>query len=206
MSVIRRTLVLVGHYAGKTVTLKGYRFTNGKLVLEGPQDQVENLSRYMRRCYQAHLQGSDELAAAQALCEPKKEKPDGSSDPDAEAELGDAAEVDGPIRQIGEGPAEVPADERGGAAPLEARDTGTVPPGDGHEDTGVHPEEEGPERTRLREAVESLDPTKDDNWTEDGLPAISAVETVMGSGGVTREAIEAAAPGHVRKVEEATKE
>lgn len=58
-------LVLTGAYAGKTVELNGYNFTNGVLAMFGAPETVEGVIRYMGKSYQAYLEGSDELEIAQ---------------------------------------------------------------------------------------------------------------------------------------------
>ena len=58
-------LVLTGAYAGKTVELNGYNFTDGILALFGAPKAVEGVIRYMGKSYQAYLEGSDELDKAQ---------------------------------------------------------------------------------------------------------------------------------------------
>ena len=52
--------------------------------------------------------------------------------------------------------------------------------------------------TKLQKAVLGLDPADDTNWTKDGKPAMTAVEKLYGSAGITRADVEAVAPGHTR--------
>lgn len=51
---------------------------------------------------------------------------------------------------------------------------------------------------RLRAVIHSLDPERDEHWTANGLPALAAVETLYGSGKLTRKHLDAAAPGFRR--------
>lgn len=53
MSLIRRVLVLQGAYAGQTKMLAGVQFTNGRAVIQGEPSNVDGLSTYLRKCYQA---------------------------------------------------------------------------------------------------------------------------------------------------------
>ena len=52
--------------------------------------------------------------------------------------------------------------------------------------------------TKLQKAVLGLDPTDDTHWTKDGKPAMTAVEKLYGSAGITRADVEAVAPGYTR--------
>ena len=55
---------------------------------------------------------------------------------------------------------------------------------------------------QLREAVEGLDPKKDDDWTAQGLPSVDAVSRRAGRA-VTRANIETASPGFNRATADA---
>lgn len=50
---------------------------------------------------------------------------------------------------------------------------------------------------KIRDALAALDPARDEDWTSAGLPAMAAVRAFAGDG-VTREQVEAAAPGFCR--------
>lgn len=52
---------------------------------------------------------------------------------------------------------------------------------------------------KLLAAIKALDHDNDDLWTAGGLPMLSAVEEAYGSAGLTREDIEAVAPGWTRE-------
>lgn len=174
MTVTRRTLVLRGHYAGKTVKLGGQQFRSGRLELVGPVEDVENLTRYLGRCYQAEV-----------------EEPDGQHDIPPAAQPGAPAAVHGGIRPDGgQAPTPGAAARPGPAGTAPSGDPGLLPPRDGQEDTGIR---------RLREAVSRLDSKNDTHWTSEGLPAVSAVEEKLGAGNVTRKDINAAAPGWNRE-------
>ena len=51
-------------------------------------------------------------------------------------------------------------------------------------------------------AVQSLDPNKDEHWTEAGKPAMAAVEGIMEDDRVTRADVERLAPKYDREVAE----
>lgn len=50
----------------------------------------------------------------------------------------------------------------------------------------------------IREALAGLNPASDEDWTEDGLPVIIAVATLLGDNKLTRQEITEAAPGFSR--------
>jgi len=194
-------LVLTGPYAGRTMNLKGHQFVEGVLELHGTMEAVEGLVVYMGRSFQAFLEGSDELRAAQ---ERDKEAADGQRNSSREVQP-EGDEGEGHVQPEGEG-APAPSDDHGNGAGEAPEGTGTdVSGGNGQSDAGVPeraPEQGGageaqpvtPTDTALLKAIHGLDPENDDHWTEDGLPLMTAVETSYGSAGITRKDVEAAAP------------
>lgn len=99
-------------------------------------------------------------------------------------------------------PSNVPAD--GGAspgpapvsavdAPAPAGDAGASSSGDGSERS---------EANKIREAVELLEGGDSDHWTAEGLPRIDAVAELSGLQGVTRDAINIAAPDVLRPAQD----
>lgn len=199
MSKFRIELVLAGHFAGKSVTLNGFRFTNGRTVIEDAPEAVANAVKYFE-AYQAYPVGSPELAAAQA-----RDKANGIGDLSA----GDPALSSGDgNQQSGPGASSVPAalsDGQSGPGPvIVGGDTNRS----GHPDAGV-PLGEGkaPEggsappppavnvSENLVKAVLALDPANVDHWTEEGIPAMAAVEAAYGSNGITRRDVDQAVPG-----------
>ena len=71
MSQIQRTLILAGHFADQTIKLGRHQFVDGRLNLDGPKADVDGITRYLNRCYQAWPEGSPELEV----------KDDGKCDP-----------------------------------------------------------------------------------------------------------------------------
>lgn len=198
------TLVLAGRMSGKTAVLNGYQFDDGELTLEGGREQVENIARYMQRCYQAFPKGSPEIAELNKACAAvdaakAKEAGDGERDPDANAGSGNSEQVPGSLQQDGGGAPEETANDGGATGDPEAGTEGSVAGGDGHQDPRLPDTEEGPEHRRTREAVAALSADNEDHWTPDGDPAISAVEELMGEGGVTRDSINEVALGYTRE-------
>ena len=210
-SMMRMSFALTGPHAGKTIKLRSYQFINGILQFKGTPDEVNGLMRYLGRSYQAYPVGSPELAEAQAR--------------DAAARGGDHGvgdlhedwpeEVPSEVQPGGEGTAEVRADDGEAGHDPEAGAAGGVPGGDGHEDAGLSDEEgeqgevatgpKGPEvplpvdRDALKDAIMSLDPNDDSDWTGVGLPRMAALEQKLGSTGVKRSDVEAVVPGWNRE-------
>lgn len=188
-------LVLTGHFAGQNAKLRGHEFKRGTLVLNGTMESVQGLVTYMGKCYQAYLEGSDELAAAQVR---DKEARNGKRYPEGgNSEAGKSP--DGDLGPEGPGAPEEAPTEGDGDADADSGGPGSDAGGTGHEDTGVPAPEKGRietsplngDMTELKSAVEALDPDVDANWTAAGLPTMVALEHV--SGGVTRKMVREAA-------------
>lgn len=178
----KRTLVLRGHYEGADVKLAGYRFVKGRCVLEGTEQDLEGITKYLSRCYQAFPEGADDH---------------GQHGLSKSTGGGQATSVQGEAGSEGGGAAPSPDDPGAGAGGAEAGSAGSVSRGDGHSDAGVS-EKSVPVEEQIRSAVAELDPNNDEHWTGNGLPAIQVLEKKIGSK-VTREAVNNAAPGVIRK-------
>jgi len=172
-------LILTGFYAGKTITLNGYKFIDGELELKGEIEKLGGVINYFRT-YNAYLAGSEELANAQIR---DKEIADGR-DENLDDEWADASGVstDEP------GPEKDPGGS--GHASAEAGD------GQGTDGDGVSPgrDDRDPQTLKIVDALNSLDPENDDFWTDGGLPTVKAVEHASGIVGIKRKEIEAALP------------
>lgn len=192
MAIITRKLSLVGAYRGQTVTLKAgdtaYEFTEGSLTITGPQPDVENLSRYLERCYQAFPDPSPELDAAVAAIHGE----------------GDAAET----QQVTPGPDGVQPggsdDHDGGASEPAPEPAGQADDGGADADPDAGEAEhgsadQGDGQSPLAAALKRLDPANDEHWTADGKPKMTAVEALLGRADVTRAQVDAALPGFNRE-------
>lgn len=80
----------------------------------------------------------------------------------------------------------------GGAAAAEA-----LPPRPGATQEGGP--QDDPVLSKIRLALLQMDGQDDDLWTKDGLPKLSAVEKLAGTGAVTRAQLQAASPGFTRQ-------
>lgn len=193
MAIITRKLTLVGAYRGQTVTLKAgdtaYEFTEGSLTVTGPQPDVENLSRYLERCYQAFPDPSPELDAAVAAIH---------GEGDAAQTQQDAPGPDG----VQPGGSDDPA---GGASDPAPEPAGEAADGGGHDDAPGGDAEPGPaaegdgHEGPVAAALKRLDPENDEHWTADGKPKMSALEALMGRADITRAQVDAAVPGFNRE-------
>ncbi|MCP4900884.1 MAG: hypothetical protein GY906_28285 [bacterium] len=179
MAIVTRTLILTGGRAGKTVRLsKKYQFRDGKIVLRGPSHKVECIARMLAINYAAFEEGSRELEAAHG-------QRDLSESPIGEQEHALSSEV----QSEGSGSGAEAAADLDGHGDADSGDSGLRSEGDGHEDSRSY---------RIREALTQLDMMNDEHWTRTGLPAVKAVEELLGEP-VKRVEIEEATPGLVRE-------
>ena len=205
-SVMQFEFRLFGPRKGQTVRLNGHQFVNGICTLVQSSVNLGTASRVFS-FYGAYARGTPEydaaMAAEEALDNGTNEVPEASiegANPAAQAGVG----------PDGAGPAEVAADDsRGDAEPNRAGGSSGDPSGDGHEHSGVpkFPEDadyraEEPAssvNTDIVAALRKLDPEVDSHWVmtgaHKGKPKLQAVEDAYGKAGLTRQDIEAAAPG-----------
>jgi len=191
MGIIERRLSLVGDNDGKTVTLQAggsrYEFVDGSITLEGPSRDVDNLSKFLLRNWQAYPDPSLELDAARAALEESGDVPetDPDEDPQGDEHPGGAADDEG---GGGEQPTEPPHPTDGGS---------DADPELGGEEPG--PAGGGDGQAPILRALRTLDHGDDELWTLGGQPKMAAVENAMGRSDVTRAQVNAAAPDFVRE-------
>lgn len=203
-------VVLVGPHAGMTILKGSTQFVNGKAEVSGPPSAVNATVSALQRYHSAFVEGSVELASAQKNWEAR----DGERDLQ-QGERKPASSEGSGNQQDGKGSAPVSPNAGAGATGGQAGSLPDNPNGSGLPNTGndggVNQGAEGntneapgsavthhaPEP--LVKAVLALDPEVDDQWTEDGLPALSAVETAYGQNGVTRQDVDLAVPGWNRE-------
>lgn len=210
---------LVGPNRGRTMLINGHQFVEGLMRLVEAPDTMDTVRRYMKR-HGAFVKGTPEHAAAVALEQSskaarqaaKEERRNGNANSTRRGSKRDpAAQVPGADGAAGKQAAPVRNDDGGGDAGCPAGGAGVVPDGGGPSDSGdasksdevsKDPNAKQPDE-KLRGVVMALDHKNDANWTEEGLPAIEAVEAAYGNGNVTRADIEAAADNWTRKSAEA---
>ncbi len=183
-SVISVVFVLTGPLAGKTVNLgktKVFPFRNGRLIINASTEEIALYGRFLERNWQAYPEGH-----------PKLEVESGKRNIQADTELNEQHAVLGRVQPSGEGTqaSEQASDKRPRSTAPDGGSPGVLPDRDGH--TAELNE-------RLLKAVRKLDPENDAHWTQDGKPAMSAVERLYGSGDVTRAVVDEVAPGYNRK-------
>jgi hypothetical protein len=189
-TIIQTTFVLTGALAGRTIRLgsQPYPFENGRLTVRAPAEEVALHARFLERNWQAYPEGHPAL----------KETADGQRDVQEAAQHDEQPPVHGNVQSNGDwAEAGTAADLGNGAVEAEAGDAGSDAAGDGQPQSVAEPVAEV--NTKLQKAVLALDPTDASHWTKDGKPAMTAVEKLYGSTGITRADVEAAAPGHTRE-------
>jgi hypothetical protein len=189
-------LIMVGHYAGKNVTINGFKFENGEVDIGDDLKAADGIVRYFS-FYNAYLAGSKELALAQKHYEESKEVANGQ-----DANLGGEGSDTGGTQANVSGTAE--GASGAGNAGTEADGAGAVPAGDGSSEGRVvsfsPPESSDAQVLKIIDALKMLNPENDEFWTDAGLPKVSAVEEASGIVGVTRKDIVAAYPDFNREL------
>lgn len=186
-------LILTGHYAGKTITLNGYKFEDGELDVGSDLKKIDSLVKYFAS-YNAFLAGSPELAEAQERDRLNKESNHGAS----EILDGQGGPQPGAVSTNESGTGETGS---GGTSNPEANSAGRVSGGGGNSEGRVVSElaTDDPKMLMIIDALKALDPTVDDNWTDAGLPRVDAVAEASKVADVTRTDIEKAIPGWTRQ-------
>jgi hypothetical protein len=197
------TLVLAGHYAGKTVRLGNFQFVDGETTFSGNGEQIISVTRIMARGYNAHLKGSVELANAQATYDAEMERIHGKRDIQGENRAGEHEAVSD-VQSSGSGSTEVQTDAGEPDVEPETGSEGVLSNGSGLQDAGDDDESDQKVRMsnnfQLEKIIHSLDPENDEHWTQGGMPRLSAIEEALdGDTGITRADVNNAAPGYDRE-------
>ncbi len=193
-TIIQTTFVLTGPLKGKTVNLGSlpYRFADGRTTLIASVEDTALHARFLERNWQAYPEGPPALEG----------QTDGQREVQTNTQQDGQPPVSSDVQPNGGGTeAGGEADHGAGATDPEAGQAGSVPGGDGQQ-AQLNPAGDPPPpevNTKLQKAVQSLDPADDNHWTRDGKPAMSAVEKLYGSAGITRADVEAVAPGWTRE-------
>lgn len=200
MATLTRKLILVGAYAGKDITLSTGKlsaikviFKKGEAVIQGSEKDVEGICTYMRKCYQAYPEGTLELTQAQERCGQH-----GTSDIQKSPEQGNPSQVPNGVQSSGSESPQVFGSDRGSTDESHTGQAGSIPGGDGHQNTGVSSQEERREQETLYKGIMSLDAMNDDQWTAQGLPKVDVLEGLVGPF-ATRKNINAVCPDYTRE-------
>ena len=206
------TLVLHGHFAGKTINLKGTKFINGKVTLQGSENDVDNLSRFLRKNWQAYPEGVTppyyaELEHAEKLkkeADRLRERRENGADSDDQGDRNrESTELAGSRSgTAGPKPETVSSEHESGADGVEGGDSEHLSSGDGHEDSRVSStstkfEDSSSSQVngeKLLSAMEKLDRSVDGHWTATGRPRIEVVEQFYGKAGLVRRDLDAVWP------------
>ena len=86
----------------------------------------------------------------------------------------------------------------------EAADKAAADAGQSQDNGGGEPKPEDAKIETVADALQALDPSKDDHWTSRGVPSIEAMVKLLGRN-VTRAEIEEVAPDYTRSVAKAAK-
>lgn len=182
--MIQTTFVLVGALCGYTGKLGKFFFEAGRVTILASIEDTARYAQTLERNWQA-LPSNDPRVIAQeeALNGQRSVSTDGDG-PDGASDVSGEVQPDGAGSDAGDAAAVEPS-----PAPADAGGAPELAEGDGHAPSV---------NEKLAAAIRSLDPTRDELWTKDGKPAVSAVETAYGFPGVTRADVEAALPGYTR--------
>ncbi len=203
---------LFGPRKGQTMVLNGHPFVNGICTLVQSSDNMGNCARVFS-FYRAFARGTPEYDAAMVQEEAEEAEANGTDKADPPTLEGVDPAVPSGVRPDGAGPSEgeaAPGSTDVGPGGTDPADPG--PNGDGHEHAGVpqFPEDkdyraEEPAsqvNEAVAAAVRKLDPDVDSHWVmtgaHKGKPKLQAVEDAYGKAGLTRQDLEAAAPGYNR--------
>lgn len=193
-TIVQTTFVLTGALAGRTIRLgsQPYAFEKGRLTITAPAEDVARHARFLERNWQAYPEGHPALEGQTY----------GQREVQTNAQQDGQPPVSSDVQPNGGGTeAGGEANNGAGATDPEAGQARSVPGGDGQQ-AQLNPAGDPPPpevNTKLQKAVQSLDPADDNHWTRDGKPAMSAVEKLYGSAGITRADVDAVAPGWTRE-------
>lgn len=142
-------------------------FVNGVAALPGNYDHHKGVVEIMRKSHGAQYIPE---GASHGTSEVHTSTSGGPSGPD-----------DSGVQPAKPGSTETATNDGAGATGDKAGSTGILSEGDGHEHSGLH--------QKVKHALTQLDHLNDEHWNKSGEPSVSAVEAVVGEGGVTRAII-----------------
>ena len=122
-SVRKVTLELHGHYAGKTITLAGVRFVEGRVKLFGATKDIDGLVNYLGKCYNA--------------LPVEEKKADGTNQVQETKGQGNPEEVSSDLQPTGTGPSEETPILQRSPNDSDLHGDRSLPSGDGYEDSRV---------------------------------------------------------------------
>lgn len=199
---------LFGPRKGQTININGHPFRNGVAHLAYSSEAMGSCIKVLSS-YGAYARGTREYNEAVEA----EERERGISEI-LEASNGGADDsVRSGVRPSGQRPPAPSTDDWAGGNDSQRTDgPSSDPSGDGHEHAGIpkFPEDKDFQPTEpsssvnegILAAVMKLDPEVNDHWVQTGaakgLPKLNAVEEAYGRANLTRQDVEAAAPGFNR--------
>lgn len=220
-NTIRLTMVLTGPREGWTEEINGHYFQNGVCVLIGQDDKLGPCIKFLAT-YGAYPKGSEEYHAACDNYEKIMKEQNGLSNIQESTKSGATEKILSDVQSGGEGSSSEETVKNESVDETNDGEEGVHSSGDRHDDSGLSAEQEtesgesNPEKfkkpeiavtagipevnKKLLKAIRSLNAEVDDQWVKTGKnagkPKISVVEEAYGETGITRDDIEAAAPGY----------
>lgn len=209
-SIMQYEFRLFGPRKGQTVIINGHPFVNGIARLVYSSEAMSSCMRVLS-FYNAHARGTQEYNDAMDA----EEAAHGTGQAPEAPRQGADDTVPSCVRQAGTRSApQGPEDSIGGGHSQRPDATNVSPVGDGHEHAGIpkFPEDKDFRSSEpsssvnvdIKAAVMKLDPEVDDHWVMTGAmkgsPKLNSVEEAYGKANLTRQDVEAAAPGYSRDV------
>lgn len=171
---------LLGRYAGADMVISGHQFVKGKTVISSAEEiRIEQAARLFS-FYGGYVVGSPEWKA-------RKELDNGVHDSEG------GEEGSGSLSGNGNGGGDKPEAEAKSNGEGHDSDGAASAVSAGPAGSGNTSRFDPSQMKKLADAIRKLDPEVDTHWTDAGLPRLKALESA-GFHGVTREAVEAAAP------------
>ena len=209
MSSTSKNFVLIGPHAGKTMTINGHQFVDGKFTFRGDSSHIETLTRIFS-FYGAvpddqagpEVEDQDDGQPTRAeLDRILASLPMEQTDPDyvvngLRGHFGElfTDEDEAHVRELVIAPPVAPAEPSAPPAEATGSDTNTAPP-------AAPPADVKPD---LAEAIGLLDPEASNDWTSNNLPSLERLEALTGSK-PSRSDVEGIAPGYTRAKAKAAK-
>jgi hypothetical protein len=169
-----------GYVGGAAASRHKFAFSNGVCTLPF---QIAEQSRKRLAFFSAYPEGSQELADAREAWERQQGDEHGSTE---------TPSAGSGFRPAGAEPTERPAALGAGNDEAAPGETGVVSNGDGQERASEPVDSPPPARaTSIEDAVQVLDHSKDDQWTQDGKPSIKLIQQLCKDPTIKRAEIDA---------------
>ncbi|MFA5702899.1 MAG: hypothetical protein WC982_05200 [Advenella sp.] len=186
--------LLVGPHTGKTLTVNGHPFVEGRYSFTGPAHQIASLTNIFRR-YSALPEAEAQAFQIEYI------KANGTEEERKAVADFEARQSDGDSFLIPQTGGEQTGGEQTDGEQTDGEQTGGEQT-DGEQTGG---EQAGGERPTLGEAIGMLDPEDSDHWTSNNLPSLDKLSELTGKK-VGRADVDAVAEGYTRAKARAAKQ